>query len=206
MHVRTDDLTVSVSNGQTVTLNAGDLELIARKRNQANLSRQQGNARDEMFTRRELRQDLAERLNIPQALAATVLAGIRTDDLYTADEAPAPSDVNTLARMRREDHLAATTGRPDHLDLAVRWDRGWKTYEVTGTRHAYYLLRKLAGRDGFQGARLNDVLVAPNGTRTDNVIALDPDDITGSDRHGKYRALLDRNNSHYDLGKDERQH
>lgn len=185
MHVRTDDLDVPVTNGQSVTLNAADIALIAERRNQATLHRQHGNARDEAFTLRGLRETIAERLNISQALAHTVLAGVRTNDLYVA---PAP------------------TGEPDHLDLAVRWERGWKIYEVTGTRHAYYLLRKLAGRDGFEGARLNDILVAPNGERTDNVIALSVDDITGSDSSGTYRALLDRNNSHYDLERDDRQH
>lgn len=185
MRTRTDDLTVSITNGQSMTLNADNIALIASRRNTATLFRQQGNARDEALTLRDLRWDIAERLNITQAMAHTVLAGVRTGDLYVAD---------------------APQGKPDHLDLAVRWDRGWKTYEVTGTWHAYYLLRKLAGRDGFQGARLNDVLVLPDGTRKDNVIALGPDDITGPDRFGKYQALLDRNNSSYDLEKDELQH
>lgn len=92
--------------------------------------------------------------------------------------------------------------RPDHLDLVVRWEKGWRTYTVTGTRHAYYLLRKLSQRWGFQGARLRDMTVDHNGYLTYNVIALSVDDVTGSDRHGKYRALLDRNNAHYDLVRD----
>jgi hypothetical protein len=91
--------------------------------------------------------------------------------------------------------------KPECLDLAVRWDKGWKAYEVTGTRHAYYLLRKLATRRGFQGARLQDFLVH-DGYCTPNIISLSADDITGSDRFGKGRALLDRNNAHYDLQRD----
>lgn len=84
----------------------------------------------------------------------------------------------------------------DHLDLAVRWERGWKTYEVTGTRHAYYMLRKIACQDGFNGARLD---VSTPGTP--NVTALSVDDITGDDTDGTYAALLDRSNPHYDLEK-----
>lgn len=94
--------------------------------------------------------------------------------------------------------------KPDHLDLAVRWDKGWKTYSVTGTRHAYYLLRKLARRDDFEHAMLNDFMVTPQGYRLDNIISLNINDITGRDQHGKYRALLNRNNSHYDLERDDR--
>jgi hypothetical protein len=180
---RTDDLTVQVSNGQTVTLNASDIQLIAERRNQATLHEQNRETRDAVFTRTALRDCLAERLNIPQALASTILSSVRTDDLYVVEY----------------------QGRPTSLDLAVRWERGWKTYEVTGTRHAYYLLRKLAQRDGFQGARLNDVLLDQDGWQIDNVISLSVDDVTGSDTHGKYRALLDRSNAHYDLERDERE-
>lgn len=95
--------------------------------------------------------------------------------------------------------------RPDYLNLAVQWDKGWKTYRVTGTRHAYYLLRKFAGRRGFKGARLEEILVGTNGYATPNVIALTDDDITGSDRFGKYRSLLDKNNTHYDLEHDDKE-
>lgn len=95
--------------------------------------------------------------------------------------------------------------KPESLALAVFWQgKGWSTYTVTGTRHAYYLLRKLTRRNGFRSARLQDFLVDGNGYAHDNVISLDADDITGSDRHGKYRALLDRNNSHFDLERDLR--
>lgn len=104
------------------------------------------------------------------------------------------------------DYAVSSAGpaRPTHLNLAVRWenapaDRRWRTYEVTGTRHAYYLLRKLAQKDGFGCARLQDWLIPQTGPWVENVMALYPDDILGSDRAGKYRALLDRNNSHYDL-------
>lgn len=93
--------------------------------------------------------------------------------------------------------------RPTHLDLAVNWEgKGWKSYEVTGTRHAFYLLRKLATRRGFRSALLNDMVVDFNGYLRENVISLDADDITGSDRHGKGRALLNRTNSNYDLQRD----
>ena len=87
----------------------------------------------------------------------------------------------------------------EFLELAVKWERGWKTYEVTGTRHAYYLLLKLADRDGFQGARLNTPVTTDAGYRLDDVMSLSEDDILGSDRHGKFACLLDRNNTHYDL-------
>lgn len=91
--------------------------------------------------------------------------------------------------------------KPDHLEVAVRWNQGWKTYRVTGTRHAYYFIRKLAGREGFQAARVQDWLVDPQGYVKANVISLSLSDITGRDVHGKYRALLDRNNCHYDLAR-----
>jgi hypothetical protein len=100
--------------------------------------------------------------------------------------------------------------KPDHLDLAVAWQTKdglkWRTYEVTGTRHAYYLLRKLVQRRGFRSGRLQEWLVDGNGYAHENVISLDADDITGSDRHGKGRSLLDRNNSHYDLERDLKEH
>ena len=96
--------------------------------------------------------------------------------------------------------------KPDHLDLAVFWQgKGWQTLRVTGTRHAYFLLRKLAGRSGFRSARLLDLLVGTDGYVRDNVISFSRDEITGSDRHGKYAALLDRNNSHYDLERDDKE-
>jgi hypothetical protein len=179
---RTDDLTVPVSNGQSVTLDASDIAFVGARRNMIVLHEQARNARDAVFARRELKEELARRLGVPEALAATALAAIKTSDLYVTEY----------------------KGEPTMLDLAVRWEQGWKTYEVTGTRHAYYLLRKLAQKDGFQGARLNDVLLDDEGWQMDNVIALDLDDITGSDRFGKYRALLDRTNAHYDLERDDR--
>ena len=89
--------------------------------------------------------------------------------------------------------------KPDHLNLAVQWNNGWKTYSVTGTRHAAALLRKFAAYDGFQSARLNAPLLRTDGYLIQNVIRFDRDDITGSDRHGKYRGLTDRNNAQYDL-------
>jgi hypothetical protein len=98
--------------------------------------------------------------------------------------------------------------KPDHLDLAVAWQTTnglkWRTYEVTGTRHAYYLIRKLAGRKGFRRARLQEWLVGANGYATENIIGIAPDDVT-SDRHGVYRALLNKSNSHYDLQRDDRE-
>jgi hypothetical protein len=89
------------------------------------------------------------------------------------------------------------TERPKFLPLAVKFEgRGWKSFQPTGTRHAYYLLRKLAADPRFAGARLD--LSVPGMT---NIITLTPDDVTGSDSHGKYRMLLDRSNTHYDLNK-----
>lgn len=83
------------------------------------------------------------------------------------------------------------------LQLTVRWvHKDEQVLEVTGTRHAYYLLRKLAARWGFHSASL-DVSVP----LMRNVIRLDQDDITGSDRLGKFRHLLDRDNLHYDLAR-----
>lgn len=98
--------------------------------------------------------------------------------------------------------------RPDHLDVAVGWQTKdglkWRTYVVTGTRHAYYLIRKLAGRTGFVQARLQDWLVGTDGYLRENVISIRRDDVT-NDRAGKFGALLDRNNSHYDLERDDRE-
>lgn len=95
--------------------------------------------------------------------------------------------------------------KPDHLDMAVFFQgRGWQTFEVTGTRHAYYLLRKLVRRNGFKSARLQEWLVGTDGYAHENVISLSLDDVTGGDSAGKYRALLDRSNSHYDLERDLR--
>lgn len=117
---------------------------------------------------------------------------------YNTDFRPTPEECEAY----NETFRVPEDWRPQYLELAVRWDRGWKTYEVTGTRHAYYLLRKLAPRDGFTGARLRSWLKRSDGYVIPNVISLNDSDILGSDPHGKYRALLDRNNSHYDLERD----
>jgi len=91
----------------------------------------------------------------------------------------------------------STAARPTCLELAVNWERGWKVYEVTGTRHAHFLLKKLAARDGFLGARLRDLLYESDGTVTNNVLMFSSQDILyGSEKFG---ALLDRGNSNYDL-------
>ena len=84
--------------------------------------------------------------------------------------------------------------RPKSLPLAVHFDgRGWKTYNVTGTRHAYYTLRKIARSESFTGARLQE----PMGEGKFNVLALTPQDILTNS--AKYACLLDRSNTHYDL-------
>lgn len=88
-----------------------------------------------------------------------------------------------------------TDYRPDHLDVAVQWEAGWKTYEVTGTRHAYYMIRKMAQKDGFHSARVNVPMITDTGYLRPNVIDLDSDDIDENDHHG----LLDRGNAYYDL-------
>lgn len=85
-----------------------------------------------------------------------------------------------------------------NLTVAVHWNKGWKTYTVTGTRHAGNLIRKFAGYRGFLSARLNDPLERPDGSTVDNVIHIFPDDVT-HDPAGKFGALFDRNNAHYDL-------
>lgn len=101
--------------------------------------------------------------------------------------------------MTDEQLHVGTDYRPGTLELAVRWTQGWKTYDVTGTRHAYYLLRKLVQYRGFERARLNAPLVTSDGYLRPNVISFDEDDIIGSDRFGKFHALMDRNNAYFDL-------
>lgn len=172
---RTADLTVTV-RGTRYMINGSTLDAIRLLRNQAGLHKAARNARDEVFTRQEITEMIENLFAVPPETADKILAAVK---------------------------LAPVKGwKPDHLDLAVRWDRGWKVYEVTGTRHAYYLLLKLALRDGFQGARLNTPVARPDGWIVDQVMSLSDDDVTGSDTHGKFRSLLDRNNSHYDLTRD----
>jgi len=180
--LRTETMTIPVSNGQSVEFGEAEIRIIADARNRAAAAIQSLDAGEHRETLRDLRRELAGRIGVPEALIRTALAAVKTDDLYVVE----------------------FKGEPDHLDLAVQWERGWKVYEVTGTRHAYYLLRKLVEREGFQGARLNDVLLDDKGWQVDNVISLSVDDITGSDRFGKYRALLDRSNAHYDLERDDK--
>lgn len=93
--------------------------------------------------------------------------------------------------------------KPDHLQLAASFTgRGWKTFKVTGTRHAYYLLRKLAADPKFSQARLREPLRTPDGRYVkDNVLVFSTEDILGSDSTGKYSHLLNRGNTHYDLRK-----
>lgn len=99
--------------------------------------------------------------------------------------------------------------RPEELEVAVAWQlRGedglrWKTYAVTGTRHAHFLIRKLAARNGFVSARLCDWLLTPEGYRIENVLSFTETDVARmSDR---FRALLDRANTNYDLERDNRE-
>lgn len=169
------DITVTVK-GERYTVTGALLSRIAFERNRAVLARQRREPRNEVMIRSDLRKLVEDTFKVGRDTAGMILASV--------NQAPVKN------------------WRPEELDLAVRWDRGWKVYTVTGTRHAYYLLRKLAVRQGFQGARLNDVIVREDGWVLDNVIHLDADDILGSDRHGKGRALLDRRNSHYDLARD----
>lgn len=171
---RTADLTVKVK-GQNYVIEGPLLDEIELERNRARMAGQRRQPSTESQTRRALRKTVMDEFKVNADTAALILAAVR--------------------RVR-------TDWKPEQLNLAVRWEQGWKLYEVTGTRHAYYLLRKLADREGFQGARLNDPLLRTDGYIVDNVITLSLDDITGSDVHGKYQALLDRNNAHYDLERD----
>lgn len=174
----TEDLTVTVK-GERYTLTGPMLDRIRFDRNRARAYQQAREAGAEAMTRRDLRLAIEDAFVVSPDTARMILAAVKI----------AP----------------VADWRPDELDLAVRWDRGWKLYHVTGTRHAYYLLRKLAGREGFQGARLNDPLLRSDGVIVDNVIHLSVSDITGPDTAGKYRALLDRSNRHYDLARDDRE-
>jgi phosphoserine phosphatase len=168
-----ESLTVR-ANGAAHTLSGALLKHVETERNRAVVARQQKSPSLYVTIRRELREAVAAELKVSLDTAGLILAGLRN-----------------------------VQGKPEQLDLAVRWSgRGWKLYIVTGTRHAYYLLRKLAQREGFEAARLNDVIVRSDGYVLDNVIHLSVDDVTGSDSAGKYRALLDRNNAHYDLARD----
>lgn len=172
------DLTVRVK-GETYTVRGPLLAHIDFERNRSTVAQQSRNARLNVRINTDLRNRVMEVFGVSADTASMLLAAVRRTPVQG--------------------------WKPEHLDLAVRWDKGWRLYEVTGTRHAYYLLRKLAQRPGFQGARLNDILVRSDGWILDNIISLDVDDVTGSDRHGKYRALLDRRNSHYDLERDLRE-
>lgn len=89
--------------------------------------------------------------------------------------------------------------RPESLPLAVYFEgRGWKTFDVTGTRHAYYLIRKLAADPKFGQARLKEPLHDTDGTFViDNVLVFTGQDVSGLS--AKYTGLLDRSNTHYDL-------
>lgn len=169
---RTEDLVVTVY-GVKYTVPGPVLDEIDVERNRARMAGQRYQPHTASLTRQGLRKSVMEEFEVNRDTAELILAAVR--------------------RVR-------TDWKPEQLDLAVRWNgRGWKLYEVTGTRHAYYLIRKLAQREGFEGARLNDPLVRSDGYVIDNVIHLSTDDVLGSDSAGKYRALLDRNNSHYDL-------
>lgn len=86
--------------------------------------------------------------------------------------------------------------------VAVRWagTRPPKTYKVTGTRHAYYLIRKLAVDERFRGAIVHDWLTTQDGKRIPNEIQLFEQDVY-EDAYGKFRSLLNRNNTNYDLSR-----
>ena len=168
----TESLTVTIK-GTAYTLSVALLNTISIERNRAVVARQARNARHHVHVVTGLHEHVARELETDRETTALVLAAVR--------QSPVKG------------------WKPERLELAVRWDRGWKTYEVGGTRHTYYLLRKLAQYEGFQSARLNTPLERDDRWMVPNIITLDTDDITGSDRHGKYRALLDRNNTHYDL-------
>lgn len=189
---RVADFTVTIHNGETFILGPGLQAIIIAEREAAGTYRREGSAPGEVRILTALRNRVGEALQVGPRTASEILRATSTVKLYA-------NQANTAARR------AARSNRPEHLELAVSWERGWKVYTVSGTRHAYYLLRKLAGRNGFRGARLNDVLVNRDGSHSPNVIHLSVDDITGSDSAGKYRALLDRSNAHYDLARDDRE-
>lgn len=188
---RVADFTVTLHNGETFNLGPGLQAVIIAERALAASLQRAGNAPGNVRVLTALRNRVGETLQVGPRTASEILRATATVKLYA-------NQANTAARR------AARNNRPEHLELAVSWERGWKVYTVSGTRHAYYLLRKLADRRGFQGARLNDVLVHRDGSHSPNVIHLSVDDITGSDSAGKYRALLDRSNAHYDLARDDR--
>lgn len=170
------EITVDVK-GNRYTVSGSMLSRIEGDRERAASFKRAYNAPAEVKTRTELRKHIMRSFGVDADTAMMILAACR--------KAP------------------VTGWRPEMLDMAVYWEgKGWQLRQVTGTRHAYYLLRKLAGVKGFRAARLNDPLVRRDGWILDNVLHFSLDDITGSDTAGKYRALLDRRNSHYDLQRD----
>jgi hypothetical protein len=116
---------------------------------------------------------------------------------YNTDFKPTDEEITRY----NETFYVGADWKPETLTMAVQWARGWKTYQVTGTRHAYYLLRKLAGYEGFRQARLNSPVVGRDGYVHDNVLTIWADDVDRNDRAGIYSSLMDRSNSHYDLTK-----
>jgi hypothetical protein len=86
---------------------------------------------------------------------------------------------------------------PETLDVAVHWASGWRTYTVTGRRHAFFLIRKFARRTGFQGARLRDIEVDVMGYEHDTVTAFHPDEINNNGP--RFAGLTDQDHPHYSL-------
>lgn len=86
------------------------------------------------------------------------------------------------------------------LPLTVNFTTGRRNYQVTGTRHAGNLLRKLADNRNFIEAVLTETLSNEYGS-VDNPIRFNRDDIKGADRFGKFQNLFNRSNSNYDLSR-----
>lgn len=69
-----------------------------------------------------------------------------------------------------------------------------QNFPVNGTKHAYYLLRKIYsnGRNGLYTRAVLSFSDTP-----ENRIRYSYEDVCGSDRMGKYNMLMDRNNKHF---------
>jgi hypothetical protein len=83
------------------------------------------------------------------------------------------------------------------VHVGIKWGNNnsqVKIYEVTGTKHAYYLLRKMSNYDRFVSAYVTEPM-SDGGTNT--ITYWSVSDIR-NDLHGKFSCLLDRNNSNYD--------
>lgn len=70
------------------------------------------------------------------------------------------------------------------------------SYDINGTRHAYYLLRKLAQKDWYELATIITFISDADGDRVEKMCITREDVASDSD---KFRSLLDRNNIAYEI-------